>query len=62
LATCSGVDGGTGLSLTSEYYRIGKRRISKKRVKKRLYQLISFVIMFLFLSSLIVIILTGQRF
>jgi hypothetical protein len=57
-----GLKGGLPLSLTGDYYRIGRRRISKKKIKKRFYQFISFVIMFLFLSSLVVIILTGQKF
>ena len=50
------------MSLSGEYYRIGRRRFSKKKLKKRFYQFVSFVIMFLFLSSLVVIILTGQKF
>jgi hypothetical protein len=50
------------MSISSDYVKIGRLRMSKKRFKRRVYQVISFFIVFLFLGGLIVTILLGTKY
>jgi len=46
---------------SSDYVRIGKVRVSRSKVKRRVYQVISIVIALLFISSLLYMILFGRN-
>jgi hypothetical protein len=50
------------MPITTDYVKIGRFRMSKSKFKRRVYQLISFFIVFLFVGGLIVTILLGQKY
>lgn len=50
------------MSTSSDYVKIGRIRMSKKRFKRRVYQLTAFFIVFLFVGGLIVTILLGSKY
>ena len=46
---------------TTDSVRIGRMRISRRKFRRRIYQAISILILFLFVSALVVTILWGKN-